>query len=269
MKLPSFAPLALPALLLAALSAVSATATPFVAVLTESFDASGPGAKIPAAWAAQPATTGVWQIVATPDNGRALGLGGVSFDRSGNAAATCRIDGISSRPWRVASDFSLREFTASSRAGIARFGLGALGRRALFANSSDTEAAKFSYYLADVRVSANDDAGLGLTPVLRIVRFDDRGVATVLAAETQFSRMPIRLGDQLRLVLNGTYAVTGELTLEAQLMNITQGTVTPPIDCADTLPLVGPMFGYRHSEGRTGLTAFELWNDNFSVSIAQ
>lgn len=248
--------------------AVPAAAAPLAPVLSESFDASETGPGIPSGWTAQPSTTGVWQIVATPDRGRAWRLTGTGFDRSGNAAATCQIDGVASRPWRLASDFSLREFAAASKAGIARFGLGALGRRPLFANAAGSESAKFSYYLADVRVSANDDPA-SLTPVLRIVRFDDRGVASALVAETQFSRMPIRPGDQLRLVLNGTYAVTGALTLEAQLMNITQGTVTPAVAGTDASPLSGIVFGYRHSEGRTGLTAFDLWSDNFSVSIAQ
>lgn len=248
--------------------AAPASAAPFASVLAESFDAAELGPAVPSGWTAQPATTGVWQIVATPDRGRAWRLAGVTFDRSGNAAATCQVDGITSRPWRLASDFSLRAFAFANKAGLARFGLGALGQRPLFANAAGSESAKFSYYLADVRVSANDDPA-SLTPVLRIVRFDDRGIAAVLVAETQFSRMPIRPGDQLRLVLNGTYAVTGALTLEAQLMNITQDTVTPVIAGTDSSPLTGIVFGYRHSEGRTGLTALDLWNDNFSVSIAQ
>lgn len=267
MKFPApFLPLLIAILLAAGPLPASAAAAPPAATVDESFDGAPPGPGSPSGWTAQPSTTGVWQVASAPGFGRVWRLSGTSFDRNGNASATRRIELVASRPWRLSSDFSLREFAAASKAGLARFGLGALGQRPLFASADGTDAAKYSFYLVDVRVSANDKPD-SLTPVLRIVRFDDRGIPAVLAAETQFSRMPLAPGDRLRLVVNGAYNAGGALTLEARLINLTQSTTTPALTGVDGTPLSGAHFGYRHSEGRTGLTACELWNDNFSLSL--
>lgn len=258
-------PVLLASMSVCAMTSPLPAAAPSTTAQVDFFDSAPIGPACPPGWVAQPSTTSAWQVTTAPEFGRVWRLAGQSLDRNGNASATRRLELAASQPWKLSSEFSLREFSAATKAGIARFGLGALGQRPLFANAEGTEAAKYSFYLVDVRVSANDNPDT-LTPVLRIVRFNDRGVPALLAAETQFSAMPITPHDRLRLVLNGSYDATGAIILEAQLINITRSTTTPVLSAKDKEPLSGANFGYRHTDGRTGLTAFELWNDNFSLS---
>lgn len=194
-----------------------------------------------------------------------IGLNG-SSSTSVFAGASPAVDTSlnNSKNWRELTDFTVSSFNAGGTGAFFRLGVGALGANPLFASdvNGTLDVGKRAAYLVDITLNGSGAPAGGTgtitsVPSIRIVRLNADGSYTTPLNPTNLTTdgttvLYFITGHQYRLIVDGKYGSSGQLTLSTSVIDVTAGTSSLIYTAnTDTAPLNGVYFGYRHSNGNS------------------